>query len=56
MLSTLKRRTYPSEEGLTGYDPEDEKRERRRRSSPAELPTKQRSGFEHPILSIPGGF
>ena len=29
MLSTLKRRTYPSEEGLTGYDPEDEKRERR---------------------------
>jgi len=53
MLSTLKRRTYPSEDGLTGYD---EQKERRRRSSPAELPMRQRSGFDHPVLSIPGGF
>jgi len=56
MLSALKRRSYPSEDGLTGYDQEDEQKERRRRSSPAELPKTQRLGFEHPVLSIPGGF
>jgi hypothetical protein len=56
MLSALKRRSYPSEDGLTGYDQDDDQKERRRRSSPAELSKTQRLGFEHPVLSIPGGF
>jgi len=57
MLSTLKRRSsHPSSDGLTGYDQEDDQKERRRRSSPAELPKTKRLGFEHPVLSIPGGF
>lgn len=56
MLSTLKRRTHPSEEGLRGHGQDEEDRKERRRSSPAEMQPTERSGFTHPVLSIPGGF
>lgn len=35
---------------------EDAEKMRRRNSSPAELPRKERSGFSHPVLKLPGGF
>lgn len=56
MLSTLKRRTHPSEEGPRGHGQDEEDRMERRRSSPAEMQPTGRSGFTHPVLSIPGGF
>jgi hypothetical protein len=56
MLSTLKRRTHPSEEGLREHGQDEEDRKERRRSSPAEMQPTKRSGFTHPVLSIPGGF
>jgi len=56
MLSTLKRRMHPSEEGLTGYDLEEEGRKERRRSAPAEMEPRGRSGFMHPVFDMPGGF
>ena len=56
MLSTLKRRIHPSEDGLTGHGQEEEDRKERRRSSPAEMQPTERSGFMHPVLSMPGGF
>jgi len=56
MLSTLSRRMHPSEQGLTGHDQKGEERKERRRSSPAEMPPTERSGFTHPALSWPGGF
>ncbi|KAG6850807.1 hypothetical protein H0H93_008110 [Arthromyces matolae] len=59
MLSTLRRRT-------TSYEPrpdcvvtQDNNRgaQWKRRSAPADLlPLHQRSGFEHPVLALPGGF
>jgi len=54
MLSTLKRRI--SEQGLTGYDQEEEERRERRRSAPAEMKPRGRSGFMHPVFDMPGGF
>jgi hypothetical protein len=56
MVSTLKRRVHSSNEGLTGYDQKQEGRKERRRSSPAEMQLRERSGFKHPVLSMPGGF
>jgi hypothetical protein len=56
MLSTLKRRTHPSDEGPRGHCRDEEDRKERRRSSPAEMESTERSGFTHPVLSIPGGF
>lgn len=57
MLSTIRRRTFPSEHGLTGRDLEDaEDRKWKRNSCPPEIPPQGRSGFDHPVLSIPGGF
>jgi len=56
MLSTLKRRTHPSDQGLTGHDQDEEERKERRRSSPAEIETIERCGFTHPVLAMPGGF
>lgn len=58
MLSTLKRRTQsqPSDIGFNGRDFLEEQKEKRRRSSPAELPALSRSGFRHPVLDLPGGF
>jgi hypothetical protein len=59
MLSTIKRRMLPSELGMTGRDPQppqEEDRRLKRRSAPAELQTRLRCGFQHPVLSLPGGF
>jgi len=56
MLSTIKRRTHPSDQGPTGYDQEEEERKERRRSSPGEIEQRERSGFTHPVLAMPGGF
>jgi hypothetical protein len=55
MLSTLRRRVHPSEQGLIVHD-QGEERKGRRRSSPAEMQPTERSGFRHPVLSMPGGF
>lgn len=46
MLSAIRRRTNPDEAA----------KDRRRISAPAELQPRARTGFEHPVLSIPGGF
>ncbi|KAF9499847.1 hypothetical protein BDN71DRAFT_1441457 [Pleurotus eryngii] len=58
MISTLRRRTRPSEYGHTGHDEEDSLKNRhwKRRSAPAELQTAERAGFKHYILSLPGAF
>jgi len=60
MLSTLRRRTTMTQSlyGQAGHDQEgqEEDRLRRRISAPAELHKHGRSGFEHPVLSMPGGF
>ncbi|KII93340.1 hypothetical protein PLICRDRAFT_26598 [Plicaturopsis crispa FD-325 SS-3] len=59
MFSKLKRRTMvESEHSATGRerDQDDEERRNRRVSAPAELEHHQRSGFRHPVLSMPGGF
>lgn len=58
MLSTLRRRMLPSDLGLNGRDGEEYgevDRRSRRQSAPADL-MHPRSGFEHPVLSLPGGF
>ncbi|KAF7319979.1 hypothetical protein MKEN_00781800 [Mycena kentingensis (nom. inval.)] len=49
MLSTLRKRTD------YGAAPEVDQRWKRR-SAPAELSPRARSGFEHPVLAMPGGF
>ncbi|KAJ7655089.1 hypothetical protein DFH06DRAFT_1474158 [Mycena polygramma] len=59
MLSALRKRTRPSEngresDGLMHDDTPD--RKWKRRSAPAELSPRARSGFEHPVLAMPGGF
>ncbi|KAF4572731.1 hypothetical protein EYR36_007241 [Pleurotus pulmonarius] len=58
MISTLRRRTRPSEYGHTGHDEDDSLKHKhwKRRSAPAELQTAERAGFEHYILSLPGAF
>jgi len=57
MLSTLKRRTLLSDHGLNGHDCEElDTRKWRRHSAPADLMPKPRTGFEHPILTLPGAF
>ncbi|KAF5368342.1 hypothetical protein D9758_002420 [Tetrapyrgos nigripes] len=57
MLSTIRRRMLPSDDGLNGHDLEiPDQRKWKRRSAPAEFSPRPRSGFEHPVLSIPGGF
>jgi hypothetical protein len=71
MLSTLRRRTVlPAIEITMGGRTKDDsllcikpstgddevERHMRRRSSPAELPRRERSGFSHPVLALPGAF
>ncbi|KAG7099412.1 hypothetical protein E1B28_001265 [Marasmius oreades] len=57
MLCTLKRRMAPSEAGINGRDTVDvDERKWRRHSAPAELAARPRTGFEHPVLKLPGGF
>lgn len=57
MFSALRRRVIGvSDHGLNGRD-EIFDRRIRRRSAPADLgPLKARTGFEHPVLAMPGGF
>jgi hypothetical protein len=55
MLSTLKRRTSPPIIDPTERVQEDKKR--KRHSAPGDLfPSREREGFQHPVLSIPGSF
>lgn len=60
MLSTIKRRTVSMAHELAGSDLDDIDGRRskwKRHSAPADLmPLHERSGFEHPVLSLPGGF
>lgn len=59
MLLTLRRRTIPSDMGRNGRDNSEvmgEDKRFRRQSAPADLYNRPRSGFEHPVLSMPGGF
>lgn len=60
MLSTIKRRTVSMAHEFAGSDSEDVDGKRckwKRHSAPADLmPLHERSGFEHPVLSLPGGF
>ncbi|KAG5648127.1 hypothetical protein DXG03_006081 [Asterophora parasitica] len=54
MLSTLRRRTIGTEINVEAAD--DRKSKWKRHSAPADLLPRQRSGFEHPVLALPGGF
>jgi hypothetical protein len=58
MMSKLKRRisviTSADDMGSRGVD--DDERRARRISAPAELPKRERDGFAHPVLALPGAF
>jgi len=58
MLSTLRRRTVSSDCDLSiEMDGAARKSKWKRHSAPADLlPLKERTGFEHPVLALPGGF
>ncbi|KAF9015354.1 hypothetical protein BDQ17DRAFT_1229017 [Cyathus striatus] len=59
MLLTLRRRMNPSECRISLSSCQNEERgvKWKRRSAPADLlPLRERSGFEHPILALPGAF
>ncbi|KAI0762832.1 hypothetical protein C8Q74DRAFT_181703 [Fomes fomentarius] len=60
MLSRLRRRTLPPQIAVPApgeIDQEDEaERKSRRHSAPPELPQRERIGFSHPILELPGAF
>ena len=61
MLTRLRRRTLPPPPiavSVPGaYDEEDEsERKARRHSAPPELPRRERIGFSHPVLELPGAF
>lgn len=60
MLSALRRRVAPSDDGLNGHEPPQSAHNRdvrwKRRSAPGEIAPRPRTGFEHPVLSLPGGF
>lgn len=58
MMSKLKRRTsgIPSADAVGGRGVDDDERRARRISAPAELPKRERDGFAHPILALPGAF
>ena len=61
MLTRLRRRTLPPPLALSapgvGEDEDAEaERKSRRHSAPPELPRRERSGFRHPVLELPGAF
>jgi hypothetical protein len=58
MMSKLKRRTsgVPFTDYVGGRGADEDERRARRISAPAELPKRQRDGFAHPILALPGAF
>ncbi|KAI0304759.1 hypothetical protein BC826DRAFT_1088955 [Russula brevipes] len=58
MMSKLKRRTsvLPSADDAGSRSMDEDERRARRISAPAELPKRERGGFAHPILALPGAF
>ncbi|TFY80417.1 hypothetical protein EWM64_g3591 [Hericium alpestre] len=57
MVSMLKRRMLSadgSEHGTNGHEEMDKKA--KRHSAPAEMVKRERCGFRHPVLAMPGGF
>ena len=57
MMSKLKRRTVGlSADGLNGRIVDEDERRLRRISAPAELPRRERDGFAHHVLALPGAF
>jgi hypothetical protein len=58
MMSKLKRRVsgLPSADGVGGCGVDEDERRARRVSAPAELPKRERDGFAHLILALPGAF
>jgi len=57
MMSKLKRRMVGlSADGLDGRIVDEDERRLRRISAPAELPRRERDGFGHPVLALPGAF
>jgi len=58
MMSKLKRRVsgLPSADGVGGYGVDEDERRARRISAPAELPKRERDGFAHLVLALPGAF
>ncbi|KAI0778027.1 hypothetical protein BD413DRAFT_489646 [Trametes elegans] len=60
MLTRLRRRTLPPQIAVPApgeVDREDEaERKSRRHSAPPELPRRNRVGFSHPVLDLPGAF
>jgi len=58
MMSKLKRRVsgLPSADGVGGCGVDEDERRARRVSAPAELPKRERDGFAHLVLALPGAF
>lgn len=58
MMSKLKRRVsgFPSANGVGGCGVDEDERRARRISAPAELPKREREGFAHLVLALPGAF
>jgi len=58
MMSKLKRRVsgLPSADGVGGCGVDEDERRARRVSAPAELPKRERDGFSHLVLALPGAF
>lgn len=51
MMTTIKRRTSPPPPSLANHQPRS-----KRHSAPAEMQPRERSGFEHPNMLLPGAF
>ena len=58
MMSKLKRRLsgLPSAGDMGGCGVDEDERRARRISAPAELPKRERDGFAHLVLALPGAF
>jgi hypothetical protein len=58
MMSKLRRRVsgLPSADGVRGCLVDEDERRARRVSAPAELPKRERDGFAHLVLALPGAF
>ena len=58
MMSKLRRRVsgLPSADGVGGCSVDEDERRARRVSAPAELPKRERDGFAHLVLALPGAF
>ncbi|KAH9944522.1 uncharacterized protein BXZ73DRAFT_40003 [Epithele typhae] len=61
MLTRIRKRTLPPQvvvprPSAMETEAEEAERKSRRHSAPPELPRRSRSGFEHPVLGLPGAF